>query len=544
MVRSTALIVCLFSAALAQRVAAEENQGTTPIQTAEAFPELLPDEAAAAATPVEPLTLGLARKLAIEGGAFELPFLAQEEVDEADRRAIAQTGHIFPGPERVGLVRTIDPAGLSLADDWTWSETLEDGRSVWLLAIRSPQAYEIRLHLTDVALGDGSLVVYALTSEGCVTRGPFRGQGPGRSGDFWPASLPGDLAFVEFVGSQAPRVGIPEIVHCDQPSGGTETDGGGTRGGPLECNVDVMCHTVNTAARQAVGRMRYIRDGAFKSCTGTLLADLDPETFVPYFLTANHCVDETVDLSTLEVFWFFQTDVCDGVAPGLGDLPSNVNATLLATSGAFVGNDASVLRLHGGLPPGIGFAGWSSDNDDEELGVYGIHHPAGSWKRIVFGHYVSTSFDCGSDCGCFTPTNYAFYRDDFGVVEPGSSGSAMFMSTGQVIGQLYGSCSLCPDEFDCAHIGDYCMQYGEFAETYPDVAYWLRLGGTLWVNRANVTAPWNGLQTDPFLTVTQAHDAAWDGVQMKIVAGTYAESIVLDKQVTVRAISGLVRIGG
>jgi hypothetical protein len=406
----------------------------------------------------------------------------------------------------------------------------------------------MRVHLSGVDLGRSQLIVYALTDGGPVVRGPYHRQGPEGDGDFWPASLPGDTVFVEVTGPDEPSVQIAEIVHCDvdpHALGGDDPEGG-----PLSCHLDVMCFSVNTTARQAVGRMRYISDGNFSACTGTLIADLDSETFVPYFLTANHCVDETINLATLEVFWLFQetpcspsncpSDSCLSNTPDLFSMPSNVNATLLATSGATVGNDASFLRLHGGLPAGIGFAGWTNN---EEIGVVGIHHPAGSWKRAFFGEYESTSLGCGADCGCFTPANYAFYSDVNGIVEPGSSGSAMFTSSGQVIGQLFGTCSLCPDAFNCFSTGDWCTQYGEWEQTYADASYWLQLGGTIWVNAANITPPWNGLQSDPYFSMTQAYNAAWDGTQLKIIAGNYPQNLTMSKQITLRAINGLVRIG-
>jgi hypothetical protein len=130
-----------------------------------------------------------------------------------------------------------------------------------------------------------------------------------------------------------------------------------------------------------------------------------------------------------------------------------------------------------------------------------------------------------------------------GIVEPGSSGSAMFTNSGQVIGQLFGTCSLCPDAFDCWHTGDWCTQYGEWGQTYADAGYWLNLGGTIWVNAANLTAPWNGLQSDPYLSVSHGYNAAWDGCQLKIVAGNYATNLTMNKQITLRAMNGVVRIG-
>src|SRR5205814_1630535 len=101
------------------------------------------------------------------------------------------------------------------------------------------------------------------------------------------------------------------IVHCDRDA--MHPLGGGDPFNPEPCELDVMCFgtpPINVAARQAVGRMRFIHDGNFAVCTGTLIADSDTETYMPYFLTANHCIDETTDLSTLEVLWFFQKTPC------------------------------------------------------------------------------------------------------------------------------------------------------------------------------------------------------------------------------------------
>ena len=183
---------------------------------------------------------------------------------------------------------------------------------------------------------------------------------------------------------------------------------------------------------------------------------------------------------------------------------------------------------------------------NEELGVFGVHHPRGDWKRAHFGHYESLSIGCGSDCGCFTPANYAFYQLDRGVMEPGSSGSGMFDAQGRILGQLFGSCSLCPDDFDCFHSGDWCAMYGEWEQTYADVERWMFLGGTVRVDGSNVTSPWLGTPADPCRTVAQGEAILWnaDGLRMVIDAGVYPEVITLNRRVTISATGGAVRIGG
>ena len=45
--------------------------------------------------------------------------------------------------------------------------------------------------------------------------------------------------------------------------------------------------------------------------SGTLLADRDTSTTVPYFLTANHCVSSQAAASTIQSYWFYRATACD-----------------------------------------------------------------------------------------------------------------------------------------------------------------------------------------------------------------------------------------
>jgi hypothetical protein len=288
--------------------------------------------------------------------------------------------------------------------------------------------------------------------------------------------------------------------------------------------------------------MNFVVDGDNYVCTGTLIADLDSATEVPYFLTADHCIDSQTVLNTLEVVWFWQRASCGGALPNYSLLPRSSEGTLLATSAANPGNDAMFCRLRGGVPEGACLVATTLD---EEQGVYGVSHPSGDWKRAHFAHYESLSTDCGLDCGCFTPANYAFYKIDNGIIQGGSSGSGMFDAQGRLLGQLFGHCSLCPDSEDCFHAGDWCLMYGDWAQTYSDVLVWLQIGGTIRVDDSNLTPPWSGTPGDPFRTVAQGHAAIWnaDGLRMVIDDGSYPETITLNRRVTILATGGLVRIG-
>lgn len=65
---------------------------------------------------------------------------------------------------------------------------------------------------------------------------------------------------------------------------------------------------------------------------------------------------------------------------------------------------------------------------------------------------------------------------------------------------------------------------------------------TIYVD-GNYTAEERGKPTQPFNTVSEANNLAWDGAQIKIKAGSYTEALVLSKRIRMLADGGVVRIG-
>ena len=97
----------------------------------------------------------------------------------------------------------------------------------------------------------------------------------------------------------------------------------------LDCHLDVNCFTsdVHEVVKNATGLMSF--NGGY-SCTGTLLTDNDGETWMPYFITARHCLSTQAEVDTLEVTWGYETDFCedDGFREGLGAL-RGVHGTII-----------------------------------------------------------------------------------------------------------------------------------------------------------------------------------------------------------------------
>ena len=502
--------------------------------------------------PARPLSLGLPAEAQANVPRYTLGPVDPADIEAADAANATRYSQVGPGPRRVGIVRRIAP-GFTM-DDFEIVGKTEDGRSIWTLELVSDCATAVRVHITEAEMKDAELSVYGYEANDVIVRGPYNRKTLS-SGDVWTMTTPGDLVAIEIVGTEAPTLTIAEIAHLDQDPSADESGvpmGSGCSppgNSALSCNLDVMCEPgLNTIARQAVAQMIYVKDGDCFVCTGTLLVDRDPGTQVPFFLTADHCIDNQTDWLTLEAVFNWQTDFslpgsdCSNpMRQSWSSLPRLTGARLLTGEAAVTGNDHSFGRLQGDLDPVMGFAGW---NTDQEGGAYGIHHPKGASKRVTFGHYVSLSTDCGADCGCFTPINYAFYVIDRGIIEGGSSGSAMFNSTGQVIGQLFGHCTLCPDGEDCAHGGDWCLMYGDFEDTWDDIEFHINRGGTLRVDRANTTSPWDGSEADPYQRVIDAMNALWGpNLRVLIKPGNYPETSTLNRPARFESDGGLVRIG-
>ncbi len=510
----------------------------------EAFPAPMvpkPVTAAAAPTPAS-----AERTDAFQPGVnvHELVRVTAEEIAQVEQRMAAKYGSIDVAPPRIGLRRTIDTGPLSVQDGSAKVTELGTFEKLWTMKVRSPGAYGIRLHFTDFDVDESSVLVYAYTRTGqLVVEGPYTQQGPQRDGDFWTPTLPGDEAFVEITGRTEPRFRIEEVIHFDHDLNGEATESALDDGPPLlECHIDVNCHLdwINVHAKNATGRMAWCDEtGACGSCTGTILNDKDDETRVPYFITARHCLSTQAEVDTLEVYWQYETDFCDldGGTPPVypGTLPKSVGGKLLNTYGE---NDMTFIRLNDSW--GYTFAGWTTDTS---VGAYGIHHPKGSHKRIVF---VSDVGVCVDNCWCHDATDYDYYDMIDGLTQPGSSGSGVFNWNGQLAGQLRGKCTAYHDsgkDLTCSNLDDWALVYGEFESSYDRISRYLNIGGTMYVDWETQSLIQNGTAAFPYATVGQAHNGAWDTLQIRIKPGDYPENITVDKAVTLMADGGVVTIG-
>ncbi len=378
--------------------------------------------------------------------------------------------HATPGvPKRVGLTRAVPGGRITSVTAGTWVD-LADGSAVWLLRLEAADAKAIRLHFSQFDLEAGAEVRLVGVLEGVDA---YRGKGPNGDAAFWAAATPGDVTYIEYFhprGKRDVHLEIDVLSHFykdpgflppqQQPNVPEDPEG------LLACQQSVTCHEVDQASRDAVGLMIF--DGGFL-CSGALLNDLDANTFAGYFLTANHCISTQSSANSLTVYWFYQPASCGGPAPPLSLRPKSIGAKLLANSSL---SDFSFLRLNNDPEDGQGFAAWTTTIPASSgAAVKGIHHPGGSWKRFSSGLTTSSSPICGG-----LPTTRFVYNDwSVGITEGGSSGSPLFNSNWEVVGQLYGVCC----SFTCSSV-DYCDRpqdfnnvYGRFSQSYTSFSSYL-----------------------------------------------------------------------
>ena len=207
-------------------------------------------------------------------------------------------------------------------------------------------------------------------------------------------------------------------------------------------------------------------EGGSRTCSGTLLNNRRQD-LTPYFLTAAHCVDTEEEARSVIAHRSYQTQTCNGELPDFQSVPRTEGARLLSTTGSRElrdpEGDMTLLRLEGDLADGVMFQGWDASPQPFGTQVTGIHHPGsddwGFFKRIAFGQIIPNPGSETSD------DVYAIVRYTQGLIEGGSSGSALFSSPETVVGvQSFGPKNV----YDCS-AGPFYSGATHFSVFYPHI---------------------------------------------------------------------------
>jgi len=360
-----------------------------------------------------------------------------------------------PGPQRrlqIGARRALQPAiTVNKTSQWT---LMADGSRSWSAAITSQDGLGLRVHLENLSLPAGTRILVYNPDRPAVAPVAVTSQDLNGQRDLWTETVFGDHLVIacqvpQGVDTATVSFAVSEISHLYLLPGTNSNLKEGS------CHNDVSCYGDWAGDAAAVARISFVEHGNTFLCTGCLLATTT-QTSAQYFLTANHCVPNQTVASTIEFFWFYQTDSCNGTAPDLSAVPhTSGGADHLAGSAV---SDFSFLRLKHTAPGGVSFLGWSLDAPSSGEVLTCIHHPDGSFKRISFGHLYDSDAD--------------FWAVQWfsGVTEGGSSGSPLLNGSHQVIGQLNGGFGGPGSSCDAPSDPD---QFGRFDVIFNTVKKWL-----------------------------------------------------------------------
>lgn len=387
-------------------------------------------------------------------------WMAPLTVEERTARAVR------PGLTQIGVHRAVGARDL----EGTW-QTARDGSSVWRLILRSPSAVAMRLHLEDFHAGDGRLWITELQADRPQTFGPYEGDGIHGDGDFWTNTALGEAVLIEFQTSSRARAlpfRISEISHLTDlpvtlakpgPDMGL-AKAGEVRAAALSCNIDVTCRPEYAELARAVARISFETGDGGALCSGTVL-NTRSSSFVPYFMTASHCISTDAEARTVEAFFLYQSQRCNGPAPSAADVKRTLGARYIAGS-SLENGDFTLLRLNS-VPDGTIFAGWTADEHPVGAAVTGIHHPTGDLKKISFGARGDAIATRGRPSENFYTV---LWRE--GVTQGGSSGSGIFNDQGQLVGMLSGGPRPPAGQTEC-DLRPAFDWYGRFDVAFPQI---------------------------------------------------------------------------
>ena len=205
-------------------------------------------------------------------------------------------------------------------------------------------------------------------------------------------------------------------------------------GNSSSCNINILCPFGYGWEQERKSVVLTLNDLGYRWCTGALInntCNLD----IPYFLTANHCLDNGQEDVNLWRFIFnYWSPVCIPPQDGSTSL-MYIGSTLKANSSL---SDFALLEL--AVTPSansnVYYSGWSRElvNTNSTL----IHHPAGDVMKIskdyqapVQAFWDPPGTPPGAECWKVTL--------DTGATNGGSSGCPFYNEDHKIIGQLYGT---------------------------------------------------------------------------------------------------------
>ncbi len=329
---------------------------------------------------------------------------------------------------------------LSIQEEGTW-ESLEDGRMLWRLRVRSAGAYSLNIAFEDFRL-PSSARMYLYDRARTYVIGPLTQADNDVHEEWWSPIIPFEEVVIEIqvTEEQAPNIKtkIKSVQHDFQGFGALISG---------SCNIDVICGSEDNLEivdqfRDLINSVGMFSLNGQDACSGGLINNVRNDC-TPYFLTAKHCEVNANNAASVVVYWNYQQSFCrtpGSVESGnAGDGMRNQFNSGSSLIADYDRTDFALLLLDDPIDPAYNayFAGWDRRGTLVDSALC-IHHPQAEEKRISF------DFD---PLSLYTQEVFARIEDwDMGTTERGSSGAPLFTMSGHIIGQLNGGEAACGNE--------------------------------------------------------------------------------------------------
>ncbi|MCP4293724.1 MAG: T9SS type A sorting domain-containing protein [bacterium] len=337
-------------------------------------------------------------------------------------------------PFRFAFPNQVD---ISPANSGTWEE-MSSGQHIWRQRLSCPDAVSLNLGFESYHLPESaSLLIYSATGEGPVF--VFDASDNRFSGDLWTPVILSDEMVIELKVASADIGKVKLIlswVNC-----GYRGFGDLAREKSGACNIDVIC-SEGDSWREDIPSIAMYSINGFQKCSGVLVNNTAQDER-PLFLTANHCNVSEGNISSVVVYWNYESPNCGDHGGGTLDQFSN-GETFLAASYT---SDFALFELENSPDPalGINYAGWDR-SDSVPDAVVGIHHPSTDEKSICFENDPLTITTYLDELVPGNGTHFRVADWDAGTTEGGSSGSPIFDENHRIVGQLHGGYAACGND--------------------------------------------------------------------------------------------------
>ncbi|MDE0645832.1 MAG: hypothetical protein OXH84_06310 [Gammaproteobacteria bacterium] len=384
------------------------------------------------------------------------------------------------GPQKIGIHRDLPERYQGeLKHSLTWRKR-DDGIVAYLL-VHSPDAESVRF-LADLSLPVGaSLNFYEITTTSHIrVIHSFDVDEPGLDEPkFWSPIAFGESIGVEIrLPDEASKahfeLKLLKIAHGYERSFTAATN-------VQECtnHIDVQCAIddgdISEESVSTSMRLRYESEGGTYACSGTILnvPNDGEDVWIPYIMTAEHCISTSAEADSVVAYWNYQYEQCGGTSLSSDYTSTPGGADLLAT---YPEGDQTLIRLRNDAPAGTFFSGWwVTDVESGETGICSGHPTPGIKK--FFSGTTTGNFDvnvCADEDGndCELLIDLIELELENGAIEGGASGSALRINHPEdnedyFVGVLSAKST---DHPPCEGGVGY---FGEFRHFYPDVAQWL-----------------------------------------------------------------------